>query len=106
MAAGRKTGGRQKGAPNLKTRLSRETLDRLRIVGADPVDFLLNVMMHPDVPLPMRIDAAAKAAPFVRPKLQAVLHADASKERSPFEELLDELDGKTRGIPFCDSDQN
>jgi hypothetical protein len=36
-----------------------------------PLEFLLGVMRNPRVPLGLRIDAAAKAAPFVHPRLQA-----------------------------------
>jgi hypothetical protein len=74
-------------------------LARLRIEGSDPVDFMLNVMRNVDVPLDMRLDAAVKVAPFVHPRLQAVMHAQQSSGKSDLQELLEQLDGMTRGIP-------
>ena len=97
---GERRGGRQKGTQNVKTVLKQETLDRLKIQGNDPVDFLLNVMLHPEVPLSMKIDAAKAAAPYRQPRLQNVLHAgDSEKPVSVIAQLLDQIDGRTRGIP-------
>ena len=101
MAAGRKTGGRQKGSRNKKT-LAREAI--LRCVGAgsydtDPLQFLLSVMSDTHMPLAMRLDAAVKAAPFCHPKLRPVAHVGERKGKSALEELLGEIDGTTRGIP-------
>lgn len=96
---GERRGGRQKGTPNKKTLLRAETLARLSIEGSDPVDFMLNVMRNPHVPLDMRLDAAAKVAPFVHPRLQAVMHAEQPSGKSELQELLEELDGTSRGPP-------
>jgi hypothetical protein len=79
--------------------LRAETLARLRIEGSDPVDFMLNVMRNPHVPLGMRLDAAAKVAPFVHPRLQAVMHAPQASGKSELQELFEELDGTSRGLP-------
>jgi len=100
---GERRGGRQKGTPNKRTLLRAETLARLRIEGSDPVDFMLNVMRNPHVPLDMRLDAAAKVAPFVHPRLQAVVHAQEPGQ-SELAELIAELDGTSRGLPdYTDS---
>lgn len=64
---GERRGGRQKGTPNKKTALRQKTLAQLRIGGSDPVDFMLNMMRNPDVPLEMRLDAAAKVAHLSTP---------------------------------------
>jgi hypothetical protein len=96
---GERRGGRQKGTPNKRTLLRAETLARLRIEGSDPVDFMLNVMKNPGVPLDMRLDAAARVAPFVHPRLQAVMHTQNLSGKSELQELIEELDGTSRGLP-------
>src|SRR5688572_4552325 len=96
---GERRGGRQKGTPNKRTLLREETLARLRIEGNDPVDFMLNVMRNPHVPLDMRLDAAVKVAPFVHPRLQAVVHTQNPSGKSELQELFEELNGTSRGLP-------
>jgi hypothetical protein len=101
MAAGYKTGGRQKGSRNKKTR-AREAVLKLATAGiqdADPLEFLLRVMADTQLPLALRLDAAVAAAPFCHPKLRAVVHVDEGRGKSALEELLAEIDGRARGIP-------
>jgi hypothetical protein len=69
MAAGRKTGGRQKGARNRATAEARAAAEATGIL---PLDYMLEVMRdaHAD---PKRRDAMAMAAaPYLHPKLSTV----------------------------------
>lgn len=98
MAKGTKTGGREKGTQNKKTK---ELIESIEKSGETPLQFLLNVMRSPLPPeivgliekakqelkpdaliqvfaalLPWfdrRIDCAAKAAPYVHPRLQTMM---------------------------------
>jgi predicted house-cleaning NTP pyrophosphatase (Maf/HAM1 superfamily) len=66
MAAGRKTGGRQKGTPN------RASIDRQAEViasGLAPLDYMLQVMRDDQAPRERRDDMAKAAAPYVHPRL-------------------------------------
>jgi len=101
MAAGYKTGGRQKGTRNKRT-LAREAV--LRRVGAGlatttPLEFMLAVMTNTNLPLAMRLDAAVMAAPYVHPRLKAVVHVQKPSGQNELQELLEQLDGQSRGIP-------
>lgn len=71
MAAGRKTGGRQKGTPNKKTAA---LLERVSAEGLTPLDVMLQVMREyvEAGDREMALDAAAKAAPYVHPKLSSI----------------------------------
>lgn len=102
MATGYKTGGRQKGTRNKRT-LSREAM--LRRAGAGlatttPLEFILAIMNNTDLPLAMRLDAAVMAAPYMHPRLRAVVHEQQSSAQSELGQLLDELDGQSRGLPI------
>ena len=70
MAAGYKTGGRQKGSRNKRT-FGREAMLRrigAGLVAASPLEFMLSVMTNNDLPLALRLDAAIMAAPYVHPR--------------------------------------
>ena len=69
------------------------------IQDANPLEFLLRVMADTQLPLALRLDAAVTAAPFCHPKLRPVAHVGEAKAKSALDELLDEIDGKNRGIP-------
>ena len=101
MAAGRKSGGRQKGSRNKRTLAREEMVKRAGagLVATTPLDFMLSVMTNNDLPLAMRLDAAVMAAPYIHKRLQAVKHAQIPSGPSDLERLLDELDGRTRCIP-------
>ena len=76
----------------------------LKLAGAgfqatDPLEFLLSLVADPQLSIAMRLDAAVKAAPFCHPKLRPVAHVGERKGKSALEELLDEIDGTTGGIP-------
>src|SRR4051794_13326063 len=68
MAAGRKTGGRQKGTPNKRT-LKLQALAAPVQGGDSPLEFLTGIYRNTALPLELRVDAAAKAAPLVHPRL-------------------------------------
>ena len=92
MALGRKTGGRQKGTPNRKTRT---LLAQVEASGMSPLDFLLQVMRDPAAPLATRFEAAYRAAPYVHPRLAAVEHA--GKDKGQIEtKVLSDLDAARR----------
>ena len=70
MAAGRKTGGRQKGTPNKRTTAAAAAA-KLVSAGASPLDFLLETMRGAAA-LELRLEAAKAAAPYVHPRLASV----------------------------------
>ncbi len=71
MASGRKTGGRQKGTPNRRTR---ETMDAAKRTGVTPLDYMLQMLADESASKEDRMWAAEKAAPYVHPKLASVEH--------------------------------
>jgi len=86
MAAGRKTGGRQKGTTNKKTQA---VIDAVEKEGLTPLQFLLKVMRDTGDEMPVRIDAAKAAAPYIHAKLSAVHNTNGNEQT--LEEWLDEL---------------
>ena len=68
MAAGKKTGGRQKGTPNRATALKAE---EIAATGETPLDYMLRVMRDPSIEHCRRDDMAKACAPYVHPKLAA-----------------------------------
>lgn len=67
MALGKKTGGRQKGTANKKTR---EIADQAAQEGLLPLEYMLTVLRDEKQPPDRRDWAAEKAAPYIHPKLQ------------------------------------
>lgn len=65
MAAGVKTGGRQKGTPNKATAAKQA---EIAASGLTPLDFMLTVLRDPLQPCDLRMDAAKAAAPYCHPK--------------------------------------
>src|SRR4051794_14444826 len=72
MARGYKTGGRKRGTPNKSTAALRALAADLITEGISPLEFLTSVYRNAENDLPLRVDAAAKAAPYVHPRLAAV----------------------------------
>lgn len=72
MAAGKKTGGRQKGTPN-KALAAREA--QLAASGLLPLDYMLGILRDESQSDDKRAWAAEKAAPYVHPKLASVEHS-------------------------------
>ena len=86
-APGERRGGRAKGTPNRRTQ---QQLCAIAECGITPLEYLVNVMRDESESRQVRIDAAAKAAPYVHPRLSTTdmdLVA-AMDNRSP-EELSD-----------------
>src|SRR6266550_4095187 len=75
-----KTGGRREGTPN-KATATREA--EIRASGVTPLDFMLGVMRDNDKTVELRLEAAAKAAPYVHPRLSSV--ALGNKDGEPFQ---------------------
>ena len=75
-----KTGGRKEGTPN-KATAAREA--EIKASGATPLDFMLGVMRDDSKTVEMRLEAAAKAAPYVHPRLSSV--ALGNKDGEPFQ---------------------
>jgi hypothetical protein len=74
-----KTGGRKCGTPN-KATAAREA--EIRASGLTPLDYMLQVMRDEGSPTELRLDAAARAAPYVHPRLSSV--AVENKDGQPF----------------------
>jgi len=92
------------GAKN-KTTIAREHARAvLKMPDATPVEFLLAVMRSDEFPMAMRHQAALGVAPYVHPRLQAVLHSQAPNQATVLGELIEELDGTSRGLPHYDDD--
>ena len=78
FAKGRaKTGGRQKGVNNKRTRLLHEAVTHESGGTVDdaeqaPLEFLVAVMRNKALDLPVRIDAAKAACPYLHPRLNMV----------------------------------
>lgn len=69
MAAGVKTGGRQKGTPNKATAAKEATI---AASGLTPLDFMLSVLRDEKRDFEDRFEAAKSAAPYVHPKRASV----------------------------------
>ena len=66
MAAGKKTGGRQKGVPN---RATAAKAAEIAASGLTPLDWMLSVLRDPTIDYERRDKAARDAAPYVHPRL-------------------------------------
>lgn len=96
MAAGRKTGGRQKGVTNRATKA--RTL-AIAASGLTPLEYMLDIMRRPipaDLEIAekiamegMRFEAAKAAAPYVHPKLAAIEHTGKDGGPIQTEEISD-----------------
>jgi hypothetical protein len=82
MPKGIRIGGRQKGTPNKFTAERKfhiaETQRKIAeylgssVFPGDSVDLLVSIYKNAELPLAIRLDAASKAAPYERPKLQTI----------------------------------
>jgi hypothetical protein len=66
-----KTGGRKKGTPN---KASAAKAAEVAASGLTPLEYMLEVVRDLDAERSVRLDAAAKAAPYVHPKLASIEH--------------------------------
>lgn len=71
MAAGKKTGGRQRGTPNKATARREREVARM---GQTPLDYMLRVMRDSRASGDRRDKMAVAAAPYVHPKLANIQH--------------------------------
>jgi hypothetical protein len=72
MANRRKTGGRLAGTPNRRTV---EVLERLEVLGCDPIEGMARIAMNATTPVEVRARMFAELAGYVAPKRKAVEHA-------------------------------
>jgi hypothetical protein len=72
MALGRKTGGRLAGTPNRQTV---EVLERLEVLGCDPIEGMARIAMDATTPIEVRARMFAELAGYVAPECKAVEHA-------------------------------
>ena len=93
--------GRKKGSQSQKTRARIALVERLGASGLSPLDVILAAMEEAVSrgDLPAAAAFAKDAAPYMHPRLQAVIHAQKPSGKSDLEQLLDELDGRSRGLP-------
>jgi hypothetical protein len=92
---GERRGGRQRGTPNNKTLIKNAVFLAAASDGdRSPLNFMLALMRDPQVPLDLRIDMAATAAPFVHAKPEPA----RNKRPDPLD-LRDRL-GETGDLKF------
>ena len=86
MAKGFKSGGRQKGVVNRATAARQKAI---AASGKTPLEHLLSVMRNTKLPSNIRLDAAAKAAPYVHPRLTAIEHSGGDEPMRMVVEIRD-----------------
>nr|BAH89625.1 hypothetical protein [uncultured bacterium]BAH90129.1 hypothetical protein [uncultured bacterium] len=69
MAAGRKTGGRQKGTPNKRTEALAEALEEH---GCDPVAALVRIAQDAETPRELRARILSDLLPYLYPRRKAI----------------------------------
>lgn len=98
--------GRKKGAA---TRVTREVANKLVADGLTPLEVMLHAMRHEaEKQLQLKPDKrnwtaaaelACKAAPYMHPRLAAVEHGGQVGLNHTINEMMSELNGRTRGLP-------
>src|SRR5689334_15000923 len=83
---GERRGGRQKGTPNRATAAKAAAIAES---GLTPLDYLVSVLRDETVPRAERMEAAARAAPYVHPRLSAVAHTGADGGPIEVEQAID-----------------
>ena len=101
-------GGRRAGAGRKAGTRNKATVEREQFVcavvaqatasGQSPLDVMLSIMRSEEAPMGMRFKAAVEAAPYIHAKLSSV-DMKADVKVSTEEQILEELTGRTRGIP-------
>lgn len=76
MAAGKKTGGRQKGTPNKRTEVRASLVDRATAEGISPLEVMLGAMREAwtNGDMAGAANFAKDAAPYLHPKLSSIEH--------------------------------
>ncbi len=93
MRGGKRMGaGRPKGSAMTKTAV---LASKLSADGITPLEFILNVMRDEAQPLPMRLNCAMAAAPFIHARL-ASIQVERKPNNAILKQLLDRIkeDGK------------
>lgn len=107
-------GGRRRGSgrkPGAINRASAKAIEAAAKTGLLPHELLLAMSRGeptPGVKKPTRaeiVDARKAAAPYFAPRLSAVA-LKAKISENPWNELLELVDGKSRGLPSQSRDQN
>lgn len=93
--------GRKRGSQSQKTKARLAVVERLSGDAPTPLEVMLAAMENALDRGDMAAAAAfAKdAAPYMHPRLQAVMHAHQQSGKSELQQLLEELDGTSRGLP-------
>jgi hypothetical protein len=93
--------GRKKGSRASKTKARLALVERLSAGALTPLDVVLAAMedalSRGDMPAAAAF--AKDAAPYMHPRLQAVMHTQQPSGKSDLQELLEELEGMSRGLP-------
>jgi len=76
-----KSGGRKPGSPNKTTIAVKQAIELAKEGGKLPLTYFLEIMRDPKKPVERRDWAAAQAAPYIHPRLQAIAYED----RTPVE---------------------
>jgi hypothetical protein len=85
---GERRGGRQRGTPNKKTLLKNAAIDAAVVnPNVSPLSFLLGLMRNEGLPMALRIDIAATAAPLFHAKPKAIAGNDRSGPKRGEDEI-------------------
>src|SRR6516164_10305447 len=90
---GERRGGRQKGTPN---RATAAKADEIAASGMTPLDYMISVMRDETASRPERLEAAAKAAPYVHPRLSAIEYTAPAEPEEDID--LSELNAEEREL--------
>ena len=88
---GERRGGRRKGTPN---RATAAKAAEIAASGMTPLDYMISVMRDETAARPERLEAAAKAAPYVHPRLSAIEYTGPAEPEEDVD--LSELDQEDR----------
>jgi hypothetical protein len=95
---GERRGGRQKGTPN---RATAAKAAEIAASGLTPLDYMLVVMRDESASRQERLEAAAKAAPYVHPRLSAIEYTAPAEPEVDFDfSELDPEERERRGLAF------
>ena len=90
---GERRGGRQKGTPN---RATAAKAAEIAASGMTPLDYMISVMRDETATRPERLEAAAKAAPYVHPRLSAIEYTAPAEPEEDVD--LSELNAEEREL--------
>ena len=90
---GERRGGRRKGTPN---RATAAKAAEIAASGMTPLDYMLAVMRDETAARPERLEAAAKAAPYVHPRLSAIEYTAPAEPEEDVD--LSELNAEEREL--------